>query len=129
MQAFAARQGFDLTESRNYNRRADEGYFRVAYPALVMYMAWLDQAGQEQALANLDKIFESTMLGVAGYMILDSNLDEQQQNPAEILLSLSFIQEHDRLLLESFGKPRSVRWPRGASSIVNRPSFPLLAVR
>lgn len=42
------------------------------------------------------------MLGVAGYMILDSNLDEQNQNPSEVLLSLSFIQEHDRLLLESF---------------------------
>ena len=42
------------------------------------------------------------MLGVAGYMILDSNLDEQKQNSTEILLSVSFIQEHDRLLLESF---------------------------
>jgi hypothetical protein len=42
------------------------------------------------------------MLGVAGYMILDSNLDEEKQNPTEILLSLSFIQEHDRLLMEVF---------------------------
>jgi hypothetical protein len=80
----------------------DEGYFRVAYPAIVMYVAWLDREGQKKAIENLGKIFQSTMLGVAGYMILDSNLDEQMQNPTEILLSLSFIQEHDKLLLESF---------------------------
>ena len=102
LRSFAARQGFDLSESRNYKRRMDEGYFRVAYPAIVMYMAWLDREGQEKAIENLDKIFQSTMLGVAGYMILDSNLDEQTQNPAEILLSLSFIQDHDKLLLECF---------------------------
>ena len=45
---------------------------------------------------------QSIILGVAGYMILDSNLDEEKQNPTEILLSLSFIQEHDRLLMEVF---------------------------
>ena len=102
LQAFAARQGYDLLESRNYRRRLEEGYFRVSYPAIVMYMVWLDREGQKKSIENLGKIFQSTILGVAGYMILDSNLDEQKQNPAEILLSLSFIQEHDRLLLESF---------------------------
>lgn len=102
LQAFAARQGFDLSESKNYRRRMDEGYFRVSYPFIVMYMIWLDREGQKKAIENLGKFFQSTMLGVAGYMILDSNLDEQKQNPTEILLSLSFIQEHDRLLLESF---------------------------
>ncbi|HSL46832.1 MAG TPA: hypothetical protein VK897_25570 [Anaerolineales bacterium] len=102
LRSFAARQGFDLSESRNYRRRMDEGYFRVAYPAIVMYMVWLDREGQKKAIENLNKIFQSTMLGVAGYMILDSNLDEQTQNSTEILLSVSFIQEHDKLLLECF---------------------------
>jgi hypothetical protein len=80
----------------------EEGYFRVAYPAIVMYMVWLDREGQKKAIENLDKIFQSIMLGVAGYMILDSNLDEQTQNSTEILLAVSFIQEHDKLLLECF---------------------------
>ncbi len=102
LRTFADRQGFDLSESKNYRRRLEEGYFQVSYPAIVMYMAWLDQEGQQKAIDNLGKIFESTILGVAGYMILDTILDEQEQNPAEVLLSLSFIQEHDRLLLESF---------------------------
>ena len=102
LQSFATRQGFDLSESTNYRRRMDEGYFRVTYPVIVMYMVWLDQEGQMQAIENLSKIFQSTMLGVAGYMILDSNLDEQTQDSAEILLSVSFIQEHDKLLLECF---------------------------
>jgi hypothetical protein len=102
LQTFAARQGFDLLESKNYRRRLEEGYFRVTYPVIVMYIVWLDREGQKKALENLGKIFQSTILGVAGYMILDSNLDVQKQNPAETLLSLSFIQEHDRLLLESF---------------------------
>ncbi len=102
LQGFAARQGYDLSESKNYQRRLEEGYFRVAYPAIILFMAWLDREGQQKAIENLGKFFQSTMLGVAGYMMLDSNLDEQQQNSAEILLSLSFIQEHDRLLLETF---------------------------
>lgn len=102
LNAFARRQGFDLSESENYRHRMEQGYFRVAYPAIVMYMVWLDREGEKKALENMDKLFRSTMLGVAGYMILDSNLDEEKQNPAEILLSLSFIQEHDRLLLQSF---------------------------
>ncbi len=102
LRAFAARQGFDLSESWNYRRRLEEGYFRVAYPALVMYMAWLDREDQRKAIENLSELFQSTMLGVAGYMMLDSNLDEQKQNSAEILLSLSFVQEHDRLLLGCF---------------------------
>jgi hypothetical protein len=102
LRSFAARQGYDLSESKNYKRRLEEGYFRVAYPAIVMYMVWLDREGQQKAIENLGKIFQSIMLGVAGYMILDTNLDEQKQNSAEILLSLSFIQDHDRLLLECF---------------------------
>jgi hypothetical protein len=102
LQQFAAQQGIDLSESRNYRRRVDEGYFRVAYPFIVMYMVWLDREGQMKAIENLGKLFQSTMLGVAGYMMLDSNLDEQKQNSTEILLSLAFIQEHDRLLLECF---------------------------
>ncbi len=102
LRQFAARQGYDLSESRNYQRRMEEGYFRVVYPAIVMFMVWLDREGQQRAIENLGKFFRSTMLGVAGYMMLDSNLDEQKQDSAEILLSLSFIQEHDRLLLETF---------------------------
>lgn len=102
LRAFAARQGYDLSESTNYSRRRDEGYFRVVYPAIVMYMVWLDREGLQKAIENLGKFFQSTMLGVAGYMMLDSILDQQKQNAAEILLSLSFIQEHDRLLLETF---------------------------
>ncbi len=102
LHAFAAQQGFDLSESKLYRRRLEEGYFRVVYPALVMFMIWLDREGQHKALENIGKFFQSTMLGVAGYMMLDSILDEQKQNSTEILLSLSFIQENDRLLLECF---------------------------
>lgn len=102
LQAFAAQQGYNLSESKNYRRRVEEGYFRVVYPALVMYMVWLDREGQAKAIENIGNFFQATMLGVAGYMMLDTNLDEQKQNSAEILLSLSFIQEYDRLLLETF---------------------------
>src|SRR5512143_2296566 len=35
LQAFAARQGYDLSDSSNYQRRMEEGYFRVVYPAIV----------------------------------------------------------------------------------------------
>ncbi len=102
LRRFAERQGFDLSTSKNYIRRMEEGYFRVGYPFIVMYIVWLDREGQQKAVDNIGMIFESMMLGIAGYMILDSILDEQIENPAEVLLSLSFIQENDRLMLESF---------------------------
>lgn len=102
LKEFAAQQGFDLSKSKNYERRLNEGYFKVLYPAIVMYTVWLDREGQKRALENLGSIFSSFVLGVAGYQILDSNLDEGNQNPTEILMCLSFIQECDRLLLQSF---------------------------
>ncbi len=103
LRTFAARLGFDLSDAPAYQRRRDEGYFWVMYPVLVMYVVWLDQEGEEKALENLEGIFSSTTFGTAGYVMLDSNLDEEKENPAEILLSLSFIQEHERLLLDVFG--------------------------
>ncbi len=99
---FAAQQGFDLLKSRNYKHRLEEGYFRVFYPAIVMYTAWLDLEGQKKAIENIGNIFASFMLGVAGYEILDSNLDEGKENPEEILFTISLIQECERLLLTSF---------------------------
>ena len=101
LREFAVRQGFDLANSKNYQRRKKEGYFGVMYPALVMYVIWLDREGQERALKNLGNVFASFMFGTAGYVILDTNLDEGKENPAEILLSLSLVQESERLLLEA----------------------------
>src|SRR5512139_1774614 len=37
LKEFAYSQGFDLSKSKNYERRLNEGYFRVIYPAIVMY--------------------------------------------------------------------------------------------
>ena len=102
LRAFAAGLGLDLSDSETYQRRRDEGYFRTFYPVIVTYMIWLDQEGEEKVLENVRDIFCSTIFGVAGYVILDSNLDEGGENPTEILLSLSFIQEHERLLLGVF---------------------------
>lgn len=103
LRSFAAQRGFDLAQSATYRRRLDEGYFRVVYPILVLLMAWIDREKHADAVQNLDKLFQSAVLGVAGYMLLDTNLDEQTQNSAEILLAIAMIHEHDRLLLETFG--------------------------
>lgn len=45
LRRFAEQQGFDLSTSKNYIHRMDEGYFRVGYPFIVMYMVWLDREG------------------------------------------------------------------------------------
>lgn len=100
LETFGKRQGYNLSESKNLKRRLDEGYFRVAYPFIVLYVIWLDREGLSDVLENIGIFFQSMMLGIAGYMILDTNLDEALDNPAEILLSLSLIQEHDHLLME-----------------------------
>ncbi len=100
---FAARVGFDLSKSPTYQMRRNEGYFRVMYPAIVMYLIWIDREGQQKTIERIGDIFASWMFGTAGYVMLDTNLDEGKEHPAEILLSLAFIQEHERLLLETFG--------------------------
>lgn len=102
LETFGRQRGYDLTEIKNLRRRLDEGYFRVAYPFLVLYVIWLDRENLNSILENIGKFFQSMMLGIAGYMLLDTNLDEALDNPAEILLSLSLIQENDRLLMEIF---------------------------
>ena len=114
LKGFASKLGCDLANSASYLRRRDEGYFRVAYPAIVNYMVWLDRAGQKEVLQHMDKVFASYMFGVAGYVILDSNLDQGKENPVEILLSVSFVQEQERLILEAFD------WSPGAFGLVNR---------
>lgn len=101
--AFAARAGFELAASATYLKRRDEGYLRVMYPAIVMYVIWLDREGLTAVLERAGEVFASWMFGTAGYVMLDSNLDENRADPAEILLSLSFIQEHERLILDAFG--------------------------
>jgi len=63
LKTFAARQNFDLSESGNYKRRMDEGYFRVAYPAIVMYMVWLDREGQKKAIENLRACMQNLKRG------------------------------------------------------------------
>lgn len=102
LEAFGARQGYNISESKNLRRRLDEGYFRVAYPFLVLYIIWLDRESLTHVLKNSGKFFQSMMLGIAGYMLLDTNLDESIDNPSEILQSFAMIQEHDRLLMEVF---------------------------
>ena len=103
LRVFAAHLGFDLSDAPAFQQRRDEGYFWVMYPVLVMYTIWMDQEGEETALTNLQDIFSSMTFGTAGYVMLDSNLDEGKEDPAEILLSLAYIQEHERLLLDAFG--------------------------
>jgi len=103
LKEFAIRQGFDLSQSTKYQRRMEDGYFRIFGPIIVSYMVWLDREDEGEALKNLGNIFRSTMIGAAGYMVFDSNIiDDRHHNPSEIMLSLLLIQEHDRLLQQSF---------------------------
>ncbi|HMK47348.1 MAG TPA: class 1 isoprenoid biosynthesis enzyme [Methanocella sp.] len=102
LKEFAIQQGFDLSKSKKYQSRMKEGYLRVFYPVIVSHAIWLDREDGGKAVKNLGNIFRSTVLGAAGYIIFDSNIDDKDHSPAEIMLSLLLIQEHDRLLQQSF---------------------------
>lgn len=102
LKAFAESQGFDLSRSVNYQNRMEEGYFSNMYPVLMMLLIWLDREGHKDVIEKFQNIYSSAMFGVAGYGILDTNLDEGKGSAAEVLLCLSFIQEHERLLLDAF---------------------------
>jgi hypothetical protein len=96
---FSAPLGMDITRWKS-NRPQ---YFKDAYPIFAFLAIWMDEAGLEDYIQNYAAILRSAVFGVAGYGILDENVDSNQPSPVEILTSQALIAEYETLVLQVFG--------------------------
>lgn len=96
---FSAPLGLDITTWKS-NRIQ---YFKDAYPIFAFLVVWMDEAGLGDFLKHFDDILRSAVFGVAGYGILDENVDSNTPSPVEILTSQALITEYETLVLNVFG--------------------------
>ena len=99
LKAFSAPLGIDVTAWKT-NRMQ---YFKDAYPIFAFLAVWMDEMGLADFLARFDDILRAAVFGVAGYGILDENVDGKASSPVEILTSQALIAEYETLILQIFG--------------------------
>lgn len=68
---FSAPLGLDVTSWKN-NRLQ---YFKDAYPAFAFLAVWMDEEGLTDLLESFSDILRAGVFAVAGYGILDENVD------------------------------------------------------
>lgn len=99
LQEFSAPLGIDVTQWKS-NRVQ---YFKDAYPIFAFLAVWMDEMGLTDFLDRFDDILRSAVFGVAGYGILDENVDSASPTPVEILTSQALICEYENIILNVFG--------------------------
>ncbi len=78
-------------------------YFKDAYPVFAFLAVWMDEEGLDDLVAQFGDILRAGVYAVAGYGILDANVDSNQPSPVEILMAQSLIAEYETLALNIFG--------------------------
>ncbi|MHC1782434.1 MAG: hypothetical protein AB9891_06690 [Anaerolineaceae bacterium] len=100
---FSAPLGFDITRWKS-NRLQ---YFKDAYPVFAFLAVWMDEAGLNDLVNNFGEILRAGVFAVAGYGILDANVDSNTPSPVEILTAQALIAEYETLALQVFGVSRA----------------------
>lgn len=98
---FSAPLGFDVTEWKSLRAKAE--YFKDAYPIFAFLAIWMDEAGLREPLDHFGDILRAAMYGIAGYGILDVNVDGTGSAPVEILTASALVAEYESALLNVFG--------------------------
>lgn len=96
---FGAPLGLDVTEWKS-NRLQ---YFKDAYPVFAFLVVWMDEEGLTDLLEQFGEILRAGVFAVAGYGILDENVDSDTPSPVEILTAQALIAEYETLALRVFG--------------------------
>ncbi len=95
---FSAPLGLDVTSWRS-NRLQ---YFKDAYPVFAFLVVWMDEEGLTDLLDRFDEILRAGVLAVAGYGILDENVDSDLPSPVEVLTAQALIAEYETVALPRF---------------------------
>jgi hypothetical protein len=96
---FSARFGLDVSHWKS-NRFQ---YFKDAYPIFAFLAVWMDEQGLVDLVARFGDILRAGVFAVAGYGILDENVDSNKPSPVEILVAQALIAEYETLALDIFG--------------------------
>lgn len=96
---FGASLGLDIPRWKS-NRPQ---YFKDAYPVFAFLAVWMDEEGLADLLADFAAILRAGVYAVAGYGILDANVDSDAPSPVEILAAQALIAEYETLALRIFG--------------------------
>ena len=96
---FCAPLGLDVTDWKS-NRLQ---YFKDAYPVFAFLVVWMDEQGLTDLLERFGEILRAGVFAVAGYGILDENVDSDHPSPVEILTAQALIAEYETLALGIFG--------------------------
>jgi len=99
LREFSAPLGIDVTQWKS-NRPQ---YFKDAYPIFAFLAIWMDEVGLQEYLEKFDIVLRSAVFGVAGYGILDENVDSNVPSPVEVLTAQALISEYESLILQVFG--------------------------
>jgi hypothetical protein len=99
LKEFSSPLGIDVTKWKN-NRPQ---YFKDAYPIFAFLAVWMDEMGLVEFLDQFSTVLRSAVFGVAGYGILDMNVDGTNPSPVEILTAQALIAEYETLILQVFG--------------------------
>lgn len=99
LQEFSAPLGLDVTTWPS-NRLQ---YFKDAYPVFAFLAVWMDEEGLHDLVDQFADILRAGVYAVAGYGILDENVDSAAPVPVEILTAQALLAEYEMLALCIFG--------------------------
>lgn len=99
LKGFSARFGVDVSTWKS-NRIQ---YFKDAYPVFAFLTVWMDEFGLTDLTERFEDILRAGVFAVAGYGILDENVDSNTPSPVEMLVAQSLIAEYEKLALDIFG--------------------------
>lgn len=78
-------------------------YFKDAYPVFAFLAIWLAESGLDDLVDRFDEVLRAGVYAVAGYGILDANVDSNSPAPVEMLVAQALIAEYETLALQVFG--------------------------
>jgi len=99
LKGFSKPFGVDITEWKSHRPQ----YFKDAYPVFAFLAVWMDEQGLTDLLERFDEILQTGVFAVAGYGILDENVDSDVPSPVEILTAQALIAEYETKALNTFG--------------------------
>jgi hypothetical protein len=102
LQKFSAPLGFDVSQWKSSRAQ----YLKDAYPVFAFLAVWMDEEGLSNLVDNFGDILRAGVFAVAGYGILDANVDSENPSPVEILVAQALIGEYEMLALRIFGVTR-----------------------
>lgn len=99
LKTFSQPLGFDLTRWKS-NRMQ---YLKDAYVVFAFLVVWMDEMGLDDLVSKFGDILQAGVFAVAGYGVLDENVDTSGGSPVEILTAQSLIAEYETRVLTIFG--------------------------